>query len=242
MDEAEKTSVTKEDMLKAFANYAEGLKDELEFLGDSYPANVQKAYKIYIQFFETLADTTIDDKTSCGEALFASLPKEKIQWALKIINKWQNRKIQRVGDRNREKARRERNKGKLEERELTEKKNQELYEKFETMRILRAVDALDRIRPVISDQFNSNGFSKPPELRDKLLKLHEMAHKIINLYNCKTDSGMFDLAWEIEEEISEVVAHLDEIRKTIDDLIDLTPSEEDEWDDDEWDDDEENDV
>lgn len=100
------------------------------------------------------------------------------------------------------------------------------------MRILRAVDALDRIRPIISDQFNPDGFPKPPELRDKLLKLHEKAHKIINMYSCDTDCGMFDLAWEIEEEISEVEDHLDEIRKTIDDLINLTPSDEDEFDDD----------
>ena len=84
----------------------------------------------------------------------------------------------------REKERRERNKGKLEERKLTEKKNQELYEKFETMRILYAVDDLDKVRSIVSDVFNPDGFPKPPELRDKLLELHEKAHKIINVYDC----------------------------------------------------------
>ena len=48
-----------------------------------------------------------------------------------------------------------------------------------------------------------------------------------------TDKGMFDLAWEIEEEIYEAVESLEAIRKVIDDLVELTPSEEDEFEDEE---------
>ncbi len=47
---------------------------------------------------------------------------------------------------------------------------------------------------------------------------------------------MFDLAWEIEEELYEAVECLDSIRKVIDDLTELTPSEEDEFEDEEDDD------
>ena len=44
---------------------------------------------------------------------------------------------------------------------------------------------------------------------------------------------MFDLAWEIEEEISEAAEYLEAIRNVIDKLVELTPSEEDEFEDDE---------
>jgi len=121
----------------------------------------------------------------------------------------------------------------LEERKLTEKKNQELYEKFETMQILYAVDELDKARSVISDRFNPDGFPKPPELREKLLDLHQKAHHIINEYDCKTDMGMFDLALEIEEEIYDALEALEAMHKTINDLVDLAPLEEDEWEDEE---------
>ncbi len=117
----------------------------------------------------------------------------------------------------------------MEERKMTEKKNQELYENFDTTRILNAVDALDEVRPVISDQFNGDGFPRPPEIRGKLLKLHEKAHEIINgEFSHDMDMGMFDLAWELEVEFYDVIRNLEQIKKVIDDLTDLTPSEEDE--------------
>jgi len=81
----------------------------------------------------------------------------------------------------------------------------------------------------------AEGFPKPPELRDKLLKLHDKAHHIINEYDCDNDLGMFDLAWEIEEEIYDAIRYLDDIRRMIDDLTELCPSEEDEWEDEDTD-------
>ena len=112
----------------------------------------------------------------------------------------------------------------MEERKLTEKKNQELYEKFDTMRILDAVEALDEVRPVISDQFNKDGFPRPPQIRDLLLSLHEKAHEIINgEFQHDTDKSMFDLAWELEDELLSVVEKLEGILKVITDLTDLSP-------------------
>lgn len=225
---------SKEEIIKLLDAYANFLKMDLDFLGDSYPADVQDAYKIFIRYFEILADPKVTD-LSVREAISGKIPEGDLEWALKIVDRWSTRHERKAKARKREKERRERNKGKLEERKLTEKKNQELYEKFETMRILRAVDELDKIRPIISDQFNPDGFPKPPELRNKLLKLHEKAHTVINEYDCDTDQGMFDLAWEIEEEISEAVEYLEAIRDVIDELVELTPSEEDEFEDNETD-------
>ena len=73
--------------------------------------------------------------------------------------------------------------------------------------------------------------AKPSELRDKLLKLHGKAHNNINEYDCDTDLGMFDLAWEIEEDIFDAIRYLEDIQKMINDLTELCPSEEDEWED-----------
>ncbi len=226
--------VSETDMVKALVAYTDHLKDNLEFLQDVYPPNVLEAYKITIQITEILADPNTDEN-KLRETIFAKVPKKKIEWARKIIDRWVTRDERKAKVRQREKDRRERNKGKLEERKLSEKKNQELYEKFETMRILRAVDALDRIRPIISDECNPGEVPKPPELRDKLLELHRKAHDIINQYDYDTDLGMFDLAWEIEDELSEISVELDEIRKTVDDLIELCPSDEEDDEYDEYD-------
>ena len=119
--------------------------------------------------------------------------------------------------------RRQRN-GRMEERKLTERKNQELYENFDTMRILDGIDALDKVRTGISDQFNEDGFPRPPEIRNLLLSLHEKAHEIINgEFQHNTDMGMFDLAWELEDELSGVIEKLEGILKVISDLTDLSP-------------------
>jgi hypothetical protein len=59
---------------------------------------------------------------------------------------------------------------------------------------------------VISDQFNKDGFPRLLEIWDQLLSLHEKAHEIINgEFQHDTDKGMFDLAWELEDELSSVV-------------------------------------
>jgi hypothetical protein len=200
-----------DEKLALLAQYVEHLKEEFNYFKDIYPDDVQEAHKIIIQVWDIIADPSNEDQ-SLQKALFEKVPREKIKWAI----------------REKERQRRQRNRG-MEERKLTEKKIEELYEKFDTQRLLDAVDALDDIRSVISDQFNEDGFPKPPEIRDKLLKLHEKAHKIINgEFSYDTDRGMFDLAWELEEELFDAIENLEKIKKVIDDLTDLTPSEEDE--------------
>ena len=59
---------------------------------------------------------------------------------------------------------------------------------------------------MISDQFNKDGFPRPPEIQDQSISLREKAHEIINgEFQHDTDKGMFDLAWELEDELSSVV-------------------------------------
>ncbi len=114
------------------------------------------------------------------------------------------------------------------ERKLTEKQFDKLYnEGFDTYRLLRAVDALDAIRPIFSDECGAGGgIPRPPEIRDKLLDLHQRAMDLFNSgYRRSTDRGVFDLALEIEDEIFEAIENLETIRDTLSDLTVLTPDE-----------------
>ncbi|MCP4912784.1 MAG: hypothetical protein GY909_06675 [Oligoflexia bacterium] len=210
-----------------FAEYVKHFKEEFDYIKDMFSDDVQEAYKIMIQVGDIIADPSNSDQ-SLRKAIFEKVPREKIKWAVEVISNWKTEGEQKAEDRDKERERRQK-RGGMEERKMTEKKNQELYENFDTTRILYAVDVLDEVRPVISDQFNEDGFPRPPEIRDKLLKLHEKAHEIINgEFRHDTDMGMFDLAWELEEELYDVIRNLEQIKKVIDDLTDLTPSEEDE--------------
>jgi hypothetical protein len=55
-------------------------------------------------------------------------------------------------------------------------------------------------------QINEGGFSRPPEIRNLLLSLHGKAHEIISgEFQHFTDMGMFDLSWDLEDELSDVI-------------------------------------
>ena len=47
---------------------------------------------------------------------------------------------------------------------------------FETTELLSAVDTVDSLR----DDLNYGEYSRPPELRTNLLKLHELAMAVVN--------------------------------------------------------------
>ncbi len=160
-----------DEKLTLFAEYVKHFREEFDYIKDMFLGDVQEAYKIMIQVGDIIADPSNSDQ-GLREAVFEKVPREKIKWAVEVIDNWKTEDEQKAEAREKERERRQR-KGVMEEHKMTEKKNQELYENFDTTRILYAVDALDEVRPVISDQFNEDGFPKPPEIRGKLLKLHE---------------------------------------------------------------------
>jgi hypothetical protein len=74
-------------------------------------------------------------------------------------------------------------------------------------------------------QINEGGFSQPPEIRNLLLSLHGKAHEIISgEFQHDTDMGMFDLAWELEDELSNIIEKFGGILKVKSNLTDLSPS------------------
>lgn len=208
------------------AEYSRLITAQFEFIKESLPADVQEAYRIVIRLSEFLADPSLSDKT-LREAVFDKIPCEKIQWALNIIENWKSEDERYEETREKERKRRQ-EKGMEEERRLTRKDNEKLSENFDTTLILDAIDALDDLRSILADQYHEEeAIPRPPELRDKLLLLHEKASDLINSdYWHPTDLGLFDLAWEIEDELFSISEKVKRIQKVITELTKLTPDEE----------------
>jgi hypothetical protein len=88
-----------------------------------------------------------------------------------------------------------------------------LRESFNTRTILDAVDKVDEIWCRIDD------------LRDDLLKLHAMAHDLINDAGPDGPPPEYPI-WELAEEISTAIwewpGHLEAVRETVDQIVTLT--------------------
>ncbi|MCW9391272.1 transposase [Klebsiella quasipneumoniae] len=90
---------------------------------------------------------------------------------------------------------------------------------FETASLLRAVDAIDDLR----GDFNDGEYSAPPQIRTDLLRLHEIAMAVINEGSRSRVSALFELASDLDEQISHLVNRLDEVQDTLSQLMELYP-------------------
>ena len=59
---------------------------------------------------------------------------------------------------------------------MTEDEWQKLYENFETRWLLDAIGEVDTLRGHLSD----DEYQRPPEIRDNLFKLHQLAMEVVN--------------------------------------------------------------
>ena len=94
-----------------------------------------------------------------------------------------------------------------------------LTNNFETTTLLDAVKELDEARNYLRDR----EYCAPPELRDKLLELHGVAMDVVNKGWADKAQEMFDLSGEIEDEISNLMEHLEKILETVQHLNSLYP-------------------
>ena len=102
---------------------------------------------------------------------------------------------------------------------MTEEEWQHLYENFETTELLSAVDAVD----CLSDALNDGEGCRPPELRTDLLKLHELAMAVVNNGARGQASKMFDLAMNLDEQVSHMMNELEQVQDTLAKLVALYP-------------------
>ncbi len=68
---------------------------------------------------------------------------------------------------------------------------------FDTYRLIDAVDEVDALRGMVAD----DGI-RPPEIRNRLFKLHQLAMAVIN-EDAQEDAGeLFELAQELDDEVA----------------------------------------
>ena len=97
---------------------------------------------------------------------------------------------------------------------ITEAEWQALGENFDTISLRQTVDAVDMLRTHLSDREEY----RSPEIRDRLLKLHQLATDVINEGRKDKAQALFDLAVELEDEVHDMMEALTEIQGTITNL------------------------
>jgi hypothetical protein len=92
-------------------------------------------------------------------------------------------------------------------------------ESFDTTTLLRAVGAVDEMR----DHLNDGEDGRPPQLRTDLLRLHQLAMDVVNCGARSQVPALFDLAANLEDEVSGLMESLEDIRETLAALMALYP-------------------
>lgn len=110
--------------------------------------------------------------------------------------------------------------------EITDKELEALQDGFDTLSLVHAIDELDKMRGHLNDRAHHN----PPEIRNDILQLHDLAMDVVNHGMKGRAPALFNLAIEIEDQLSDLSEALENIRGTIAKLTDLQP-ESLQWDD-----------
>ena len=89
---------------------------------------------------------------------------------------------------------------------------------FDTRRLIEAVDDVDALRGVLADDG-----TRPPEIRNRLLKLHQLAMAVVN-EGAQEDAGeLFELAQELEDEALDMLEAVQRLHDTLSALTELRP-------------------
>ena len=102
---------------------------------------------------------------------------------------------------------------------MTDDEWRNLYENFETMDLLYAVDHLDKLRSYLADGPDF----EPPELRNDLMKLHQMAMPIVNHGQDTELTGFAELAEDLDSQVFQMMQSLEHVQATLRQLIRLMP-------------------
>ena len=103
--------------------------------------------------------------------------------------------------------------------EMTDDDWQKLYEDFDTQRLLDAVDEVDTLRGILGDDGH-----RPPEIRDRLLRLHGLAMAVVNEGAQRRAPELFDLAEELEDEAFTMLEAITRLHETLSALVELRPA------------------
>jgi hypothetical protein len=99
---------------------------------------------------------------------------------------------------------------------------EELQSRFDTTRLLQAVEVIDELRGRLCD---------PQKLRQELLHLHAMAHTVVNgaeMMVSSSEGPIWSKATDLEMEISDYADNLSVVADLIQALAMLAPDDDDE--------------
>lgn len=99
-------------------------------------------------------------------------------------------------------------------------KDWDKLERFDTHRLLEAVDELDTLRGLLADDG-----TKPPEIRDRLLRLHQLAMAVVNEGDRDEAGEMFELAQELGDEVFDMLEAAQRLHETLVALAELRPED-----------------
>jgi hypothetical protein len=102
---------------------------------------------------------------------------------------------------------------------MTDKDWEALLDNFDTTELLSAVDCLDALRGHLNDREHS----QPPAIRGELLKLHDLAMKVIGEGALGGAREMFDLADDLEDQVARMMDEIEQIAETLAKLTSLRP-------------------
>jgi len=103
--------------------------------------------------------------------------------------------------------------------EITDKELEALQDGFNTRSLTHAIDELDKMRGQLDDRKYHN----PPEIRNDILKLQDLAMDVVHHGVTSRAQALFELAIEIEDQLSDISEALEKIQDTIGKLTDLYP-------------------
>ncbi len=103
---------------------------------------------------------------------------------------------------------------------MTEKTIQKISESFDTRDLLTAVKLFDAMRSLTADQEDF----RPPEIRENLLKLHQILHKSVNeSLGLEDEEELWDLVYELEDEVFTILEYAQKIHDTLEKLTAFAP-------------------
>jgi hypothetical protein len=102
---------------------------------------------------------------------------------------------------------------------ITDEEWNELYDSFETTKLLSAVDAVDVVRQELSDDENCT----PAPLRTDLLRLHQLAMDVFNDGSRSQVEDLFNFAIGLEAQVFGIMTALEQVKAILSELTALYP-------------------
>lgn len=102
---------------------------------------------------------------------------------------------------------------------MTDDEWEKLNSNFGTTSLLTAVDTIDELHGSLADRA---GF-EPPEIRNDLLKLHGLAMDVVNMGQDSRVTEMATLALELQEQTDDMLELLEQVNRTVSQLVNLLP-------------------